>query len=114
MRVAPAPRATAAISASVVWIDTRTLGASSADNGRDVGFDVGQRSCHIDDVCTLGRELEAASHDLVRGADHPAEVQDPHDQRRHGAQRTCAIQSVAPVKERTSRRFRYRSPASSP
>ena len=67
-----------------------------------------------DDVCTLGRELEAASHDLVRGADHPAEVQDPHDQRRHGPQRTCAIQSVAPVKERTSRRFRYRSPASSP
>ena len=75
------------------------------ERGHD-GLERGHVIGHVDDVRPLGDDLEPAGNGVLGGVEEAAVVQDPHDLRRHGSQRTCVVQPVAPVKERTSRRFR--------
>ncbi len=76
---------------------------------RERGDHVGQLRevvANVEDVGPLGDQVEAAGNGVAGRVEETAVVQDPHDLRRHGGQRTGAGQPVAPVNDRTSLRFR--------
>ena len=102
--------AASATTGSVVWIEIRVWPASVPITS----VELRQVVAHVEDVGPLGDQVEAASNGVVGRVEETAVVQNPHDLRRHGRQRTGAGQPVAPVNDRTSLRFRYRSPASRP